>query len=197
MSSCKSVIFICISCIVLSSCTSYKSNKKKMIAKWEGYAEIAFDSNYYPGSQNFPFSDSLDGFYKSFKDKNYIQIELNDSFAVVNHLSFYRNRVFTIDWTPLKAGKDYIVLWAYTTREDVDFRELLKQKTINTFDTMSGGVFCLELFDVTKDREILFLKDIKLKNNSFICRLEMDLVVAARQKLTLQKTSQPEKNLEK
>jgi len=175
------------STVLLLSCTSFKGQKKKMINEWTGFAEISFDSNYIPNSNSFPFSDSLVTFYKSSDSNNYINISLNDSFAVIDGLYFYQNRAFVVDWTPLKAGKEYIVLWTYSTREDLELREALKRKASNPQDSLSGNSYCLEMFDVTKDREIIFLKDIDFKGDSMFCQVESDLVMSVKQHLALKK----------
>jgi len=189
----KISVFIFLSLLfILLSCTSYKSQKMKMIGKWEGSCQISFDSTYIPKSKSFPYSDSLQLYYKNFGAKNFIKLELNDSFAIISRLNFYQNRVFAIDWTPLKAGNDYIVLWCYKNESDFQLLEKIKHSADNWMpdkDSLAGNNFILEMFDVTKDREIIFLKDIKLTKDSMFCNVETDMVIVAKQKLLLKKVS--------
>lgn len=173
----------------LVSCSDFERTKRNLQGTWKGHALITFDSNYIRNTPFFPFSDSLNLFYQSFKADDYLRIQLDDSIAVVNLLNFYRNRIFAINWTPLKAGKNYIVLWTYTTAEDYNFREYLKSKVNSSADSLQGNALCLEMFDLTKDREIIFLKNIELKKDSLICDVEMDLFISARQKLLLKRYS--------
>ncbi len=188
----KSLVYVMFSLFVLTSCTSKTILlKKKLTAKWTGSATISYNKEETTASSLFPFSDSLMAFYAS-KGNNYLSIALYDSFAVVDGLNFYKNRAFQIDWNPLIAGKNYISLWSPTTADDIMLREKLKKNAESRFssDTLTGKAYIMEMFDITKDREVLFLKDIVLKGDSLWCNVESDLVVQAKQSLKLKKVKE-------